>query len=174
MTATADTSGTAPRTGHPVSGIGYERLAATGDLIAALEDRNAAFLVDVRESPATLRVPFAGATIAEACKATGIEYRHEPALGNPPWNRAGFAASGSGRDQACAAYRNRLEGKPARAALNRIWVAAGSGPVVILCREENEDFCHRWLILERLGTHLEVVFAPEPEREPEVPALFPK
>ena len=173
MTPNADTSGATRRGGHPVSGMGYEHLAATADLIAALEDRGAAYLVDVRENPATLRAPFTGAAIAEACTAAGIEYRHEPALGNPPWNRAGFAASGSDRDQAHAAYRHRLAGKPACAALNRIWVAAGSGPVVILCREESEACCHRRLVLERLESHLAVEFAPAVEREPEVPALFP-
>lgn len=76
-------------------------------------------VVDVRESPASIRPGFDGADITAECKNAGIEYRHEPALGNPPWNRAGFKQARPDREKARAHMAERLRGAPARAARTR-------------------------------------------------------
>lgn len=147
---------------YPVIGLGYQDLPDPEALVEWVRGRHVHIVVDVRESPPSQHGAFTGAATALACKEAGIEYRHEPALGNPGWNRAGFARPGPAREKARANMAQRLTGASARKALNRIWIAAQTGPVVLLCREADEHACHRRLILERLQEHLPVELAPPP------------
>lgn len=167
------TNNTPSREGlHAVSGVGYQNLADTAALIAEVEARGATMVVDVRESPSSIRTDFTGADIAVACEAAGIEYRHEPALGNPPWNRAGFKHAGPDREKARAHMAERLQGTPARAAMNRIWRALRTGPVVLMCAEPDGAACHRDCVLDAFAAKgIQVARAPVPDA---APTLFGK
>jgi uncharacterized protein (DUF488 family) len=154
---------------HPVIGIGYQDLEDPDALVAQLRERRVHTLVDVRKDPPSQHGAFTGGAVAIACNDAGIVYRHEPALGNPDWNRKGFARPGPDRDEARGHMFDRLADAAARAALNRIWTAVHTGPVALLCREADEHACHRRVILERLDEYLEVELAPTP---PTPAALF--
>jgi uncharacterized protein (DUF488 family) len=147
---------------HPVIGIGYQDLDGPAALVAQLRHRRVHTLVDVRQTPPVHRGAFTGGAVALACNDAGIVYRHEPALGNPDWNREGFARPGPAREEARGNVAAHLAKDSARAALNRIWTAARTGPVALLCREADEHACHRRVILERLSAHLDVELAPDP------------
>lgn len=155
---------------HAVTGIGYQGLADTAALIAELQDRGVATVVDVRESPTSMRTGFASVEIATACLDVGIEYRHEPALGNSSDNRQGFKHAGPGREKARATMTERLGRRAAGAAMNRIWQAMHTGPVALLCMERDEEACHRRCILEAFAAKgFNVEIAPTP---PVPPSLF--
>lgn len=147
---------------HPVTGIGYQGrdLAA---FLAAVTELGAVTVVDVRKSPASRIRGFSRHVLAAALAGIDVAYRHEPALGNPPDNRSGFAADGDARDAAHDRFRALLAGADARAALDRIAADAAAGPVAVLCLEADQDRCHRALVLAALADR-----TPAPRRTAEV------
>jgi uncharacterized protein (DUF488 family) len=147
---------------HEVSGIGY-RSRTLAELLDELTAREVHTLIDVRHDNRVAKDGFDRDHLGAALAARDITYRHLPSLGNPSWNRAGFAHPGEVREDARRRYAARLGEDPAREAMNVIWKAAHQGPVVLLCAEEDEHACHRHVLLERLAAHLPVVTAPDPE-----------
>ena len=77
--------------------------------------------------------------LGDALGAVGVEYRHEPSLGNPPDNRDGYR---QGRRSARIAFRRHAE-DAGSGALDRVAAAALSGRVALLCYEADQGCCHR-------------------------------
>ncbi|MFT2712330.1 DUF488 family protein [Clavibacter sp. Sh2126] len=131
-------------------GVGYEGRDVDG-LLAVLGSRGVEVLVDVRLNPLSRKRGLSKKALSERLAREGIEYRHEPALGNPRDNRDGYAdLHGEPAEQARSAFRARLETDEARAALDRIRAAGEARQVALLCFEADEAHCHREQILDRL------------------------
>jgi uncharacterized protein (DUF488 family) len=118
------------------------------ELRALLAEHGIRLLVDVRRFPASRRHPhFSGPSLAEALRAAGVGYRHEPDLGgrrspvpgsrNLGWRNEGFRG-----------YADHMATAPFREALAR--VAAEPGPVAVMCAEAVPWRCHRQLIADAL------------------------
>lgn len=100
-------------------------------------------VVDVRLSAMT-RIPgFSGAALARSLGGAGIEYVHDPRLGNPVENRE---AVRSGREDGRARFEAILAG-PGRSALSELAERASKRRVAVLCAERNADQCHRQVIV---------------------------
>src|ERR1700681_1410565 len=84
-------------------GYGGRRLR---DLIESLRGEGVDLLVDVRLSPRSGIPGFSGAALKRSLGEAGIDYRHEPSLGNPVDNRAGFQ---DGARDARVRFRRILE-----------------------------------------------------------------
>jgi uncharacterized protein (DUF488 family) len=131
-------------------GVGYEGRDVDG-LLAVLRLRGVDVVVDVRLNPLSRKRGLSKKALSERLTTEGIEYRHEPALGNPRDNRDGYAdLDGEHAERARSAYRARLETDDARAALDRIRTAGEARQVALLCFEAEEAHCHREQILDRL------------------------
>jgi uncharacterized protein (DUF488 family) len=131
-------------------GVGYEGRDVE-ELVAVLRLRGVDVLVDVRLNPLSRKRGLSKKALAERLTREGIEYRHEPALGNPRDNRDGYADQhGERADQARSAFLTRLEADEAREALDRIRAAGEARQVALLCFEADEAHCHREQILDRL------------------------
>ncbi len=101
-------------------------------------------VVDVRLTPVT-RVPgFSGAALARSLPIVGIEYIHEPRLGNPVENRGAFRSGAI--DVGCARFSSILESS-GRAALADLVARAQCQRVAVLCAERSHYHCHRQLIV---------------------------
>lgn len=120
--------------------VGYGGRRAS-DLLAELRRHKVLVLVDVRLSPRSAVPGFSGASLARSLPAVGIEYLHEPALGNPEENREGFH---SGVTAAHDRYKAHL--MTARPALRRLAKAASTTNVAVLCAERDPARCHRSLV----------------------------
>jgi uncharacterized protein (DUF488 family) len=134
--------------------IGYEGRSAA-ELVATLAEAGVGLVVDVRLNPVSRRAGLGRRQLPAALAAAGIDYRHEPALGNPPENRAGYhrpGRDGAARATAAGHYRQRLTRPEAAPALTALLDAAsaansGRGAVAVLCVEAETGRCHRHEIL---------------------------
>jgi uncharacterized protein (DUF488 family) len=135
--------------------IGHEGRSAA-DLVAALTGADVVLVVDVRLNPMSRRPGLGRRQLPAALSAAGVGYRHEPALGNPVENRAGFHHPGrDGRawEEAVRRYPSRLDEPEAAAARRRILETARAcapSAVALLCVEADEARCHRHQLIERL------------------------
>lgn len=124
--------------------VGYEGLTAS-----ALVDRLAAGkvtkLIDVRLNPSSRRPGFSRKSLSAALESAGIEYVHEPDLGNPQENRDAFRQGDVelGRRR----MRELLE-NGAGPALQRLVEAAQGSRVAVLCVEREQVRCHRQVITD--------------------------
>ena len=102
-----------------VMGVGYEGKAAD-TFIRELVASGTQLLVDVRLNPVSRKRGFSKRALTAALADAGISYCHAPQLGNPVWNRPGFA----GTPQEVRAARERFGGmlanEEAGAALRQI------------------------------------------------------
>ena len=73
-------------------GIGYEGLALS-DLIERLREQGATVVDDVRLNAISRKPGFSKRALAAVLEEAGIRYVHDPRLGNPKPNRAGYAES---------------------------------------------------------------------------------
>lgn len=126
--------------------VGYE--GKTLDFLSAtLAEEGVEVLIDVRLTPWSRRRDFTRSQLESGLARVGIEYQHEPLLGNPPENREPFR-SGSvkvGR----ARFRRRLNNGSAEA-LQALSQLVTKKTAAIMCVEEDEDRCHRQVIVEVL------------------------
>lgn len=106
-------------------------------------------VVDVRLHAVSRRRGFSKRALGELLRCHGIEYVHEPALGNPPDNRLGFRQSAN-RERARARYRTLVAGG-GEAALGRVTDLARDRHVALLCVEREPATCHRAVLLELLS-----------------------
>jgi uncharacterized protein (DUF488 family) len=134
----------------PARGIGYEgfsldtflqRLAAEGITVVA----------DVRLTPISRKRGFSKRALAACLSDVGIGYLHMPSLGNPKWNRAGFAGPLSERDRAKNRYRECLGSAEAQDALAQLRLLTDRATVGVLCFEADEQGCHRSVVLEAIA-----------------------
>lgn len=124
-------------------GVGYEG-RSIDEVVALLTSRRIGVLVDVRLNAFSRKPGFSKAALARASADAAIEYRHEPGLGNPKANRAGFA--GSEVEEARARYRALVADEPAFAAILDL---TATQKVAMLCFESDVSRCHRFCLLER-------------------------
>ena len=132
-------------------GVGYEGRDLES-FMSALRLRGVEVLVDVRLNPLSRKAGFAKRALSERLGREGIEYRHEPALGNPRDNRDGYASvDGAAAATARETYRERLATDAAAAALDRISLDAETRIVGLLCFEADAAHCHREQVLDALA-----------------------
>jgi uncharacterized protein (DUF488 family) len=126
-----------------VEGIGYEGFTLDA-FVDGLRARRVDVLVDVRLRASSRKPGFAKSRLRAAVEDVGIEYVHEPGLGNPPDNRDAFRA----RDTAAwDRYRSSVDPD----ALARVAEIARSRRVVLMCVERDAETCHRAALLEMLA-----------------------
>lgn len=130
-------------------GVGYQN-RSIGEFRAALVAAGGQVVVDVRLNPISRKPGFSRRALAGELATVGIDYVHEPALGNPKDNRAGFTGTADERDAARQRYEHVLDSPAAREALDRVAALACGHCVAVLCFEAEQRQCHRDLVLERL------------------------
>jgi uncharacterized protein (DUF488 family) len=132
-----------------VIGFGYEG-AELATFVDSLARGQVSLLVDVRLNAISRKRGFSKRGLAEALTASGIRYEHAPELGNPTWNRAGFAGSPADVAAARMTYRHLIESGPASSRLEAIAEAAAATVVAVLCVEADERQCHRYVLLDEV------------------------
>lgn len=131
-------------------GIGYEGHDVEG-LVSRLHSVGVAAVVDVRLTPISRKRGLSKTALRSALLDAGIDYFHRRELGNPKFNRPGFAAQGRERAEAIATYRALLDEPAASEALIEVRDLAQDQLVALLCFEADEACCHRHVILEALA-----------------------
>ncbi len=124
--------------------VGYQG-RTLDEMIELLTSHEVEMLVDVRLTPISRKRGFSKTALSEALQSAGIEYVHEPALGNPKDNRDGFR---KGLASARERYRHRLDNGAAtayEATIERVL----SKRVALLCFEREHRECHRSCITDR-------------------------
>lgn len=135
-----------PSTSRPgvLYGVGYEGRTAD-QLVALLVRSGVETVVDVRLTPISRKPGLSKTKLSALLARQGISYRHEPLLGNPRDNRAGF------RDghlsEAKGRYAHKLS-NGSRKALLRLIELTQSSIVAMLCVEADQHRCHRQVIAE--------------------------
>lgn len=132
-------------------GFGYQGIALS-DLVDRLVADEVEVLVDVRLNAISRKAGFSKRALSGALETAGIRYVHDPRLGNPRENRAGYAdlTSNEGTD-ARQHYRELLQGPDAVAGLRELKDLAVGSTVAVFCYEADERYCHRQQVLEAVG-----------------------
>ncbi|MFV0318700.1 MAG: DUF488 family protein [Microthrixaceae bacterium] len=130
-------------TGTIVS-IGYEG-RTLDEFVDVLRSNGVEVLVDVRLTPISRKKGFSKTALSAALQAAGIEYRHEPALGNPKDNRDAFRR---GLASARTRYVRHLS-NGASSNYEATVDSARTRRVALLCFERDHSQCHRSCITER-------------------------
>ena len=123
---------------HSLYTIGYEG-RSIDEFIDVLLAADVDVLVDVRERALSRKKGFSKRALGEALGTAGIEYRHEPLLGNPKDNRDAFR---SGSAAARERYLSHLN-NGSRAAFDDVIQLATQQAVALMCFEFDHDSCHR-------------------------------
>jgi uncharacterized protein (DUF488 family) len=122
----------------PIYSVGYEGVTLEA-LVERLAQHRVSLLVDVRLTPHSRRPGFSRRPLSGALAMAGIEYVHEPLLGNPPENREAYR---NGDPVARRVMRERLENGSLRA-VEKLVEEAQKRRVAVLCVEREADRCHR-------------------------------
>jgi uncharacterized protein (DUF488 family) len=125
--------------------VGYEGWTQRG-LLENLQQNHVDLLIDVRLSPVSRRPGFSRRQLEVALSEVGIEYRHEPKLGNPPANRERFR-SPKKLQTGQRVMRRRLE-NGSRDAVDALIQDARKRRVALLCVERAAAACHRSVITD--------------------------
>lgn len=128
--------------------IGYEG-ASLEDFIATLRIAGVKRLVDIRELPQSRRPGFSKNALAQALEASGIEYSHLKALGDPKHGRD--AARAGRMDEFRQIYNAHIERPEGVAALKIAADMAKQDHCALLCYERNPQDCHRSIVAHRLS-----------------------
>lgn len=133
---------------HQVSGriysVGYEGLRVQS-LVETLKAARVTLLVDVRLNASSRKPGWSKKSLEAALSAAGIEYRHEPALGNPPENRDSFR-TGDGEDGRRRMREILTNGSSE--ALQQVVQDAHGRRIAVMCLERAEGQCHRQVITD--------------------------
>jgi uncharacterized protein (DUF488 family) len=130
-------------------GVGYQGQDGPGfvdDLLA----HGIEHVFDIRLTPISRKKGFSKRALAAQLLNSEIGYDHLPVLGNPKWNRQGFAGSPDELAEACHNYAARLRTEEAQAALDHIREASARQRVAVLCFESDGQRCHRKVVLDAL------------------------
>lgn len=129
-----------------VIGVGYagHRLET---FVRGLLASHVSLVVDVRLNAISRKQGFSKRALSAALTEAGIGYEHVPDLGNPGWNRPGFAGSGADVRAARAKFGELIAGETASACIDDIANAAARGVVAVMCVEADDRSCHRHVIL---------------------------
>ncbi|QIT54534.1 DUF488 domain-containing protein [Aquisalimonas sp. 2447] len=127
--------------------IGYER-ATMEAFLQALQVAGIDVLVDVRQAPVSRRAGFSRRQLADALAASGIEYRHEGALGAPKPIRDAVKAGG---DYATffQAYEAHLATRSDR--VDGLVSDLADSSVALMCYERDVAICHRGTVAREIG-----------------------
>jgi len=139
----------------PIYSVGYEGTTLEA-LVELLAQHRVSLLVDVRLTPHSRRPGFSRRPLSVALAMAGIEYVHEPLLGNPPGNREAYR---NGDPAARRLLRERLENGSLRA-VEKLVEEAQKRRVAVLCVEREADRCHRRVVTDlarELAPGLEVL-----------------
>lgn len=124
-------------------GIGYEGLSVE-TLIVQLREQEVDVLVDVRLNAISRKAGYSKRALAAALEEAGIRYIHDPRLGNPKENRAGYAELGSeAGTRAREGFRKLLDTEQPAAAVQDLSALLAAHSVALLCFEADERHCHR-------------------------------
>jgi uncharacterized protein (DUF488 family) len=118
--------------------IGYEGRTVDA-FVEVLVAAGVDVLVDVRERALSRKKGFSKRLLGEALGEAGIEYVHEPLLGNPKDNREPFRAGKSSARQRYLAHLSN----GSRAAFDAVLELSGRRSVALMCFERDHDTCHR-------------------------------
>ena len=127
-----------PETPVSLVGVGYEG-RSVNDVIEFLSDREVDLVIDVRQNAISRKAGLSKKALAAHLLDSGIEYIHEPTLGNPKENRDGYR---QGKPAALDAYTAVLEATGAEAIM-RLRELTATRVVALLCFESDESTCHR-------------------------------
>lgn len=135
------------RKDHRVIGVGYEGLQLP-DLMDQLRQHGTTVLVDVRLNAISRKAGFSKRALSAALDSAGIRYVHDPRLGNPKPNRAGYADTDSpegvtAREQ----FRQLLASEPGTDGLRDLVELVDAEAVAVFCYEADERHCHREQII---------------------------
>ncbi|MEO3808311.1 DUF488 domain-containing protein [Sphaerisporangium sp. B11E5] len=129
-----------------VVGVGYEGYDLDS-FIRRLRGEDVTLLIDVRLTPISRKRGFSKSALSRALADSGIVYEHMRELGNPKWNRAGFAGGPGELGTAREIYEKLLDQDQARGCVERIAEAVRRERVAVMCFEADECRCHRDLVL---------------------------
>lgn len=141
-------------TGGRIYSVGYEGFTSRA-FIDRLVQNGVTALVDVRLTPISRKAGFSKKALTESLRVAGIEYVHEPDLGNPVDNRDSFR-TGDGEDGRRVMRARLMNGSGP--ALDRTVERARTERIAVLCVEREAHRCHRDVI-----TDVAVELAPELE-----------
>jgi len=134
--------------------IGYEG-TTMADFLAALKGAGVERVIDVRALPLSRRPGFSKSSLAASLLEAGIGYVHLKNLGTP--KRGRDAAKKGDRATLEEVYAEQLELPEAQAQAAQMLDLAAEKPSALLCFERDPCVCHRTLLLEAVGKHVEVV-----------------
>ena len=134
--------------------IGYEG-TTMADFLAALKGAGVERVIDVRALPLSRRPGFSKSSLAASLLEAGIGYTHLKNLGTP--KRGRDAAKKGDRATLEEVYAEQLELPEAQAQAAQMLDLAAEKPSALLCFERDPCVCHRTLLLEAVGKHVEVV-----------------
>ncbi len=134
--------------------IGYES-ATVDEVIAALADAGVRRVVDIRAAPLSRRAGFSKNVLAAHLAEAGVGYTLLKPLGTPPEGRE--AARKGNIKRLREIYLHQLETPEAIAAAAELLSLAADEPCCLLCFERNPAECHRSILVEELGSKVEVL-----------------
>ncbi|RSN08682.1 hypothetical protein DMB42_19995 [Nonomuraea sp. WAC 01424] len=135
---------------HSLIGMGYEGVEDIASFLRRVQAYNVSTIVDVRLNPISRKRGFSKTALGNALADAGVAYVHARELGNPKWNRPGFAGPHDELVAARAMYEKAIDSADADARLDEIAATASDGIVALLCFEADEFRCHRYVLLDRL------------------------
>lgn len=118
--------------------IGYQG-RSVDQLVSDLLEEDVDVLVDVRLRAMSRKAGFGKTDLARSCAAAGIEYVHEPTLGNPLENREPFHR---GDAHAMHVYDQQMH-SVGEEALRRLEALVTKWRTAVLCFEREAQVCHR-------------------------------
>lgn len=130
-----------------VLSVGYEGSTIDGFVEQLLQNR-VEVVVDVRLNAVSRRPGFSKTKLAARLASEGVQYVHEPTLGNPPENRAGF--SNGELETARSNMTTYLEQSGQEALARIVELVAQRRNVAVMCVERSHTGCHRSVIIEAL------------------------
>lgn len=132
-----------------VVGVGYEGLDVF-QFVEKLKRDQVSLLVDIRKTPISRKPGLSKTRLRENLSAAGIEYRHAPCLGNPKWNRPGFAGEPRELEAARSNYSELVRNDEADRWIGWIAEQATTRTVALMCFEACEERCHRYVTLREV------------------------
>lgn len=134
------------RADTPVLGFGYEGLTQA-ELVERIVAAGVTVLVDVRLNPISRKRGLSKTALCAALDAAGVRYVHLRGLGNPKWNREGFATLDPAPR---ATYREMLSSGEGQRDLDALRGLCAQEAVGLLCFEASPQHCHRDVLLDVL------------------------
>lgn len=128
-------------------GVGYQGLQPH-ELIERLRAEGVKVLVDIRLNAISRKAGYSKRSLAAALEAAGIRYVHDPRLGNPKENRAGYADTVAGDGLAARErFRALLDTGAGAEGIRDLARLVKQESVAVLCFEPDEAQCHRQQVI---------------------------